>query len=563
MLPADWFLTADERDNPSTLLDRRHPDGGPGPRATASRRSCTARAYFAALGEARLADRRGRPAPLHRLARRPGRAADRRAAAPRSPTLFAAAAAARGRRPGAGVALPPGPAGVLSATRTATSARRSSAAGGECAARHAGAHRRLAPPEVRRAPPPAADPSSTSPSSAASTCATAGATTPSHDGDPQPSRWPRRTAHGPPWHDVQVAIRGPAVGDVETVFRERWEDPHAAHPQPAAPAARPAPPRPAPHADPLPAAAARPAAPAGPHRGPAAAHLPARSAGYPFAPRRRAQRRPRLHQGARARPAADLPRGPVPLVRRGRAHCFAAALRAHPSLRLVAVAPAPPRPGRRGRRCRRTSSAAAAAARRCCTRPAATGSPSTGSRTTHGTPGLRPRQGLRHRRRVGHASGSDNFNRRSWTHDSELSAAVVHPDVRPRLRHELAREHLDTGGDVALDDHFDGVAASAEALAAWHREPGAAPRPPRAAPAARQPRAEPADPAVGRSALPPRLRPGRPTAGPAAATDLLRGTSRPYRGARAVVGWARAHREVHDRVTTRHTASSRATPAAR
>jgi phosphatidylserine/phosphatidylglycerophosphate/cardiolipin synthase-like enzyme len=31
----------------------------------------------------------------------------------------------------------------------------------------------------------------------------------------------------PPWHDVQGMIRGPAVGDVEAVFRERWEDPAA------------------------------------------------------------------------------------------------------------------------------------------------------------------------------------------------------------------------------------------------------------------------------------------------------------------------------------------------
>jgi phosphatidylserine/phosphatidylglycerophosphate/cardiolipin synthase-like enzyme len=29
----------------------------------------------------------------------------------------------------------------------------------------------------------------------------------------------------PPWHDIQAAISGPAVYDVETVFRERWEDP--------------------------------------------------------------------------------------------------------------------------------------------------------------------------------------------------------------------------------------------------------------------------------------------------------------------------------------------------
>ena len=31
----------------------------------------------------------------------------------------------------------------------------------------------------------------------------------------------------PPWHDIQLAISGPAVGDVETVFRERWENPQA------------------------------------------------------------------------------------------------------------------------------------------------------------------------------------------------------------------------------------------------------------------------------------------------------------------------------------------------
>ena len=45
--------------------------------------------------------------------------------------------------------------------------------------------------------------------------------------------------------------------------------------------------------------------------------------------------------------------------------------------------------------------------------------------------------------------GSDNFNRRSWTHDSELSAVVVDPsadDHSPyvrRLRLTLAAEHLD------------------------------------------------------------------------------------------------------------------------
>ena len=46
-----------------------------------------------------------------------------------------------------------------------------------------------------------------------------------HGGDPQAQ--PMSDAYGksPPWHDAQLAIQGPAVGDAETVFRERWDDP--------------------------------------------------------------------------------------------------------------------------------------------------------------------------------------------------------------------------------------------------------------------------------------------------------------------------------------------------
>jgi phosphatidylserine/phosphatidylglycerophosphate/cardiolipin synthase-like enzyme len=47
----------------------------------------------------------------------------------------------------------------------------------------------------------------------------------SHRGDPQPQSMAKAYGPRPPWHDIQLAISGPAVGDVETVFRERWENP--------------------------------------------------------------------------------------------------------------------------------------------------------------------------------------------------------------------------------------------------------------------------------------------------------------------------------------------------
>ena len=48
-----------------------------------------------------------------------------------------------------------------------------------------------------------------------------------HRGDPQPL--PMAAAYGPspPWHDVQLQIRGPAVHVLDTVFRERWDDPNS------------------------------------------------------------------------------------------------------------------------------------------------------------------------------------------------------------------------------------------------------------------------------------------------------------------------------------------------
>ena len=103
--------------------------------------------------------------------------------------------------------------------------------------------------------------------------------------------------------------------------------------------------------------------------------------------------------------------------------------------------------------------------------------------------------------------GSDNFNRRSWTHDSELSAVVVdrstygddegeHGAYARRLRLALAAEHLDRPFDPEVDasdeasllavmadcvdplDMFEAYAATARALDAWHDGGRRGPRPP-------------------------------------------------------------------------------------
>ena len=89
------------------------------------------------------------------------------------------------------------------------------------------------------------------------------------------------------------------------------------------------------------------------------------------------------------------------------------------------------------------------------------------------------------------STGSDNFNRRSWTHDSELSAVVLDHAYPRDLRLTLAAEHLDRLPDVAerglpevmadcLDpaDMYDVYAASATRLQAWHDSGRVGERPP-------------------------------------------------------------------------------------
>ncbi len=59
-----------------------------------------------------------------------------------------------------------------------------------------------------------------------------------HLGDPQAQSMAAEYGEHPAWHDIQAAISGPAVYDVETVFRERWTGSDAAEPEPDPSAAR-------------------------------------------------------------------------------------------------------------------------------------------------------------------------------------------------------------------------------------------------------------------------------------------------------------------------------------
>ena len=309
-----------------------------------------------------------------------------------------------------------------------------------------------------------------------------------HGGDPQAQ--PMAAAYGarPPWHDVQVAVQGPAVGDAETVFRERWADPAPLSRNPV-------------HligerlyrqdrtARPLPAQLADPAA-----CGSQAVQLlrtyPARRPGYPFAPRGERSVARGYHKAlARARSLVYVE--DQYLWSLDVARVFADALARAPRLRLIVVIPRfPDQDGR-------TSLPPNLAGREPGLRLLqAAGGPRFavyGLENEAGTP------------IYVHAKvcviddtwgcvGSDNANRRSWTHDSELSCAVLDTDTgtdtdvhagrswAQALRLQLAAEHL---GDAApardLTDPvraFDAFRDAATLLDSWHDAGRRGPRPP-------------------------------------------------------------------------------------
>ncbi|MFC1435692.1 phospholipase D family protein [Streptacidiphilus sp. N1-3] len=499
MEPEDWLLTPAERGNPATLIDARHADGAAWSCGNLVRPLVHGRSYFAELIGAVRRQRRGdlllftdwRGDPDEPLEREPGGSVGE----------VLCAAASRG-------VVVKGLVWRSHLDRLQFSERENrhlgaeiEEAGGECLldmrVRPGGSHhqkfvvlRHPGRPELDVAYVGGID-----------LCHSR------HDDDGHagdPNAQPIAPAYGPrpPWHDLQVAVRGPAVGDVEAVFRERWQDP--------SPLSRSLPGRARQliHrqdtvADPLPEQAPDPApVPDGTHTVQLLRTYPAMRHGYPFAPQgERSIARGYRKALARARSLVyleDQYLWSAPVVA-----SFAEALAGQPQLRMIAVVPL--HPDQDGRVAGPMNLLGRIEALRQLRAAGGERFAVYGVENHAGTPVYV------HAKAcviddVWATVGSDNVNRRSWTHDSELSCAVLDSAADPRapldpgglgdrarvypreLRLTLSAEHLDLGpaapdGGGAADalcdpaEAFRAFAESAAALDAWHDAGRTGPRP--------------------------------------------------------------------------------------
>ncbi len=316
-----------------------------------------------------------------------------------------------------------------------------------------------------------------------------------HHGDRQRQTMAPLYGERPPWHDAQLAVQGPAVGDLEFCFRERWDDRNPLSRDPLGilhdlmrhtdRKASPLPPMPA---DP---------APCGTHAVQVLRTYALRRGGYPFAP-----------HGERS-----VARGFRKAIQRARrliyiedqfvwstevANVFAAALVASPSLHLIVLLPRyfdqastlTLRPNQVGRE-QAVSVLKDAAGDRVAIYDI---------ENLAGVP-VYVHAKISVIDDVWASVGSDNFNRRSWSHDSEIACAVLDEERDARqpidpaglgdgarkfardLRLQLWREHLgrEDGDDRGMLDPAEAVATfreTAQALERWHLDGRRGVRPP-------------------------------------------------------------------------------------
>ena len=482
--PARWFLTAQERGNPHTELDRRHADG----RAWSTGNEVRALVHGAVYFRALLAAVQGLGAGDLLLFTDWRGDADERLDGPGTEVgAVFAAAAARGVDVRGLVWRSHLDRFQFSSRANRRLSEQITAAGGQCLldmrVRSLGSHHQKLV-VLRHAGRPELDVAFIGGIDLChgrrDDC--------SHDGDAQNE--PMAAAYGarPPWHDVQLEVRGPAVGDAEAAFRERWNDPAPLSRQPVhvlgewiyrqQRVARPLPPQ------------APDPAPRGGHAVQLLRTYPARRlGGYPFAPDgERSIARAYLKAVSGARSLVYLE--DQYLWSADVAAAFAAALARAPELRLIVVIPGFPEQD--GRLTAPPNLLGREPAMRLLRSAGGDRVAIYSLENLAGTPVYV------------HAKacviddewacvGSDNANRRSWTYDTELSCAVldegagagagVHGTWARELRLELAREHLGRTGREAGDltdpvQAFAAFAAAAADLDAWHASGRRGPRPP-------------------------------------------------------------------------------------
>jgi phosphatidylserine/phosphatidylglycerophosphate/cardiolipin synthase-like enzyme len=296
----------------------------------------------------------------------------------------------------------------------------------------------------------------------------------------------------PAYHDMQLQLQGPAVAEAEATFRERWQNPAAVSRLPW-------------HVipdrvlglrrtgTPLPAAS-----PAPPVAGTCAVQLlrtyPRRRPRYPYAPR--GERSIALaYTKALGRAEQLIYLEDQYLWSFDVARIFAAALQRSPRLHVIAVVPRrPPNENQFYNQSAMLGHAEALAMVR----------EAGGDRVqVLDVENRLCRPVYVHAKLcvvddVWAAVGSDNFNTRSWTHDSELTAAVLDSELDGRapidpgghgdgarrfareLRLAMMREHLGLDEDEDLLDPVraaDTVRKSAAELDAWHDNGRLGPRP--------------------------------------------------------------------------------------
>jgi phosphatidylserine/phosphatidylglycerophosphate/cardiolipin synthase-like enzyme len=315
-----------------------------------------------------------------------------------------------------------------------------------------------------------------------------------HAGDPQPVTMAKAYGPHPPWHDVQLELRGPVVGALDLTFRERWNDPAPLDQHGPISTVQDKLRHADLHADGLPPQPPDPPG-GGPHAIQVLRTYPAMRPAYGFA---------KLGE-------QTVARGYTKAIKRARrliyledqylwssevARLFADALRDNPDLHLIAVVPR--HPDVDGRFALPPNQVGREEAISLCRKAAPERVHVYDVENHEGTP-VYVHAKVCVVDDVWVSVGSDNFNRRSWTHDSELSCAVLDETRDERaptdpaglgdgarrfardLRLELLREHLDRSDDTGLVDPDTVVRVvndAADALRDWTARGRVGPRPP-------------------------------------------------------------------------------------